>query len=246
MSVVKSLLKCFHFILYVLLVLYLLSISLQVYMHIRPIVAIVLSLVFAVASGVAFNYEMIMGSFKEKLGKYIVNICIGLAVLLLSSVLVFHFIIFPCIPYDYMSNLDWGKSYENLSTPQKKVVYSIPEDVAKRLKTDALLETILENPWLVDLNAYNDYVMAVKSREMQFRIVEFLSREDAVEVLDKYIAKYKDKLSDIEKEMGYTVEEVILTPELSEKFREQFNYSDLFLDINFMERIKDCRSEILN
>lgn len=246
MGIVKSLLKCIHFILYILIMLVFLQFIFEDCFSLSYDMSACLSFVLSIMSGIAFNYEMIMGAFKGNLGKYIVNICIGLTVLLLGSILVFHFVIYSRIPFDYMSNLDRGKSYENLSTPQKKVVYSIPEDVAKRLKTDALLETILENPWLVDLNAYNDYVMAVKSREMQFRIVEFLSREDAVEVLDKYIAEYKDKLSDIEKEMGYTVEEVILTPELSEKFREQFNYSDLFLDINFMERIKDCRSEILS
>ena len=246
MGIVKSLLKCFHFILYVVLMFIFLKISLQVYMCIRIPIATLLALIFAVVSGIAFNYEMIMGSFKEKLGKCIINICIGLMVLLFSLVLVFHFVISPFVTFDYMSNLDWGKSYENLSIPQKKSVYSIPEGVAKRLKTDALLKTILNNPWLSDLNAYDDYVMAVKSREVQFRIVEFLSREDAIEVLDEYITEYKDKLSSIEKEIGYTVEEILLTPELSEKYREKYEYSDLFLDINFMERIKENRSEILN
>ena len=245
MGIVKSLLKCFHFILYVILVFLFLSISLQVYLYIRPLIATLLSLLFAIVSGIAFNYEMIMSSFKEKLGTCIVKICIGLTVLLLCSVLVFHFIISPCIPYDYMSNLDWGKSYENLSSPQKKGVYSIPESVAKRLKTEALLETILDNEWLIDLNAYNDFVEAVKSREMQFRIVEFLGREDAVEVLDKYIIDYEEKLSQKEKEMGYSVEEMFMTSGLYERTEEQYELSHLYSDINFMIRIRDNRFEIL-
>lgn len=99
----------------------------------------------------------------------------------------------PNEPFDYMRNLKtYGYSnYEDLSTGEKKMVYSIPEDVSKTLTTEALLETILNNEYLIDLFAYDNFVKAVQSREDQFRIMEFLSREDSMVVLEKYLAEYK-------------------------------------------------------
>ena len=98
-------------------------------------------------------------------------------------------------PYDYMSALN-GRDYESLSTPEKKLVYSIPEDIAKSLSTEALLETILNNKYLIDLFAYDDFIMAVQSREVQFRIIEFLEREDSITVLESYISKYEKMVSE--------------------------------------------------
>lgn len=128
----------------------------------------------------------------------------------------------PNVPFDYMMNLkrmSLGK-YETLSTSDKKLVYSIPEDVAKILTTEALLETILNNEYLVDLFAFDDFIGAVISREVQFRIVEFLNRENSIEVLNVYIEKYEEKIS------------------------EEYS-SDINRQLRFMENLKDNYSEIL-
>ena len=99
------------------------------------------------------------------------------------------------VPFDYMTNLKTMSfdNYNDLSIQDKKLVYSIPNDIAKNLTTEALLETILNNEYLVDLFAYDDFVEAVKSFEDQFRVIEFLKREDSTEVLDRYIEKYEEK-----------------------------------------------------
>lgn len=100
------------------------------------------------------------------------------------------------VPFDYMTNLKGRsvESYENLTIPEQKLVYSIPEDIPATLTTKALLETILENYFLLDLFAYDDFVRAVQSREEQFRIVEFLEREDSLTVIDEYIELYTEKV----------------------------------------------------
>lgn len=101
------------------------------------------------------------------------------------------------MPFDYMTNMQTKsfEKYEDLSTSEQKLVYSIPEDVAKTLTTKALLETILNNDYIIDLFAYDDFVLAVKSREIQYRIIEFLKREDSLEVLNTYIEKYEEEVS---------------------------------------------------
>lgn len=127
------------------------------------------------------------------------------------------------VPFDYMTNMQTRPfdSYDNLSTPNKKLVYSIPDGVAETLTTEALLETILDNKYIIDLFAYDDFVKAVKSREEQFRIVEFLEREDSIEVLNTNIGKYEKKVSE--------------------------NYSaDVNRQLRLMKKIKDNAYYILN
>lgn len=127
------------------------------------------------------------------------------------------------VPFDYMTNMQTRSfdSYENLSTPNKKLVYSIPDGVAETLTTEALLETILDNKYIIDLFAYDDFVEAVKSREVQFRIVEFLERENSIEVLNINIGKYEKKVSE--------------------------NYSaDVNRQLRLMKKIKDNAYYILN
>lgn len=129
----------------------------------------------------------------------------------------------PNEPFDYMKNLKmYGyNNYENLSTGEKKMVYSIPEDVSETLSTEALLETILNNEYLIDLFAYDNFVKAVQSREEQFRIMEFLKRKDSIEVLEKFIENHEKLLSE--------------------------NYSsDTNRELRFMKRIKDNAYYILN
>lgn len=244
MGIVKSLMKCFHFIIYVLFLFLCLKIYLQIYLGIRTSIATPLSLIFALVSGFTFNYEMILDAFK-KTGKWIVVVCIGLSVCIISFLLIFQYGISPNIPFDYMSNLN-NKPYEILSTGEKKVVYSIPEKIAKKLKTNMLLETILKNKYLIDLYAYDDFVSAVKSREMQFRIVEFLSREDSVEVLDEYILKYEKNLKKKEIEINCTIEDLEENIEVSEISEEQGELLDIYRNIHFMELLKEFRIEILN
>lgn len=127
------------------------------------------------------------------------------------------------VPFDYMTNMKTRSfdNYESLSTPEKKLVYSISDGVAETLTTEALLETILNNEYIIDLFTYDDFVEGVKSREEQFRIVEFLEREDSINVLNIYIEKYEEKVSE--------------------------NYSaDVNRQLRLMKKIKDNAYYILN
>ena len=84
------------------------------------------------------------------------------------------------VPYDYMANLKMRSfdSYENLTTSEKKLVYSIPDGVAETLTTEALLETILNNEFLGDCLAYDNFSQAVVSKDAYFRFSELIGRDD--------------------------------------------------------------------
>ena len=79
-------------------------------------------------------------------------------------------------------------NYDSLSLEEQKAVYSIPENVAKRLTTEALFKTILSNPFISEMYipmgmddvTYSEIVVA---NEERFRLIEFLGRLDCYEVM---------------------------------------------------------------
>ena len=141
------------------------------------------------------------------------------------------------VPFDYMTNMQTRSfdSYENLSTPNKKLVYSIPDGVAKTLTTEALLETILNNKYIVDLFAYDSFEYAVTLKESQFKILEFLDREDSNEVLSSYIEKYQNLLA--EKELKYNLYLKDITS-LEVVSNLPNDYSHIILQIELMKQMQ--------
>ena len=148
------------------------------------------------------------------------------------------------VPFDYMTNMKNRSldSYEGLSTGDKKLVYTIPNGVAETLTTEALLETILNNKYLTDLMAYDDFAYAVKVRNSQYKILDYLNRKDALTVLDAYIVLYENRLKQKEKEAGFYIDDVTNWDfELS-------GYEDVltnYLQIVFMNELKNNYSEIM-
>lgn len=129
---------------------------------------------------------------KSRIYSCILAVWILLSMLTVNVLGVDTKVILSDVPFDYMTNMETKlySDYQNLSIPEQKLVYCIPEDIAESLTTESLLKTILNNEFLMDLFAYDNFVKAVQSREEQFRIIEFLKREDSIDVLDKYIELY--------------------------------------------------------
>ena len=153
-------------------------------------------------------------------------------------------IVLSDVPFDYMTNIQTRSfdSYENLSTPNKKLVYSIPNGVAETLTTEALLETILNNEYLTDLFAYDSFVDAVKSREEQFRIVEFLNRSDSSIVLNSFYSKYSKLLKEVENKTGFTIDDVVSNTNISDLSND---FVTNYIKVSFITKLKDNYSNIL-
>ena len=100
-------------------------------------------------------------------------------------------------PFDYMTNLKTRsfESYESLSTGEKKLVYTIPEGVAETLTTEALLKTILNNPYISDIFFYSSLEEGIKCKDFRFHFTELFNRKDVIIVLDAYINELSERLS---------------------------------------------------
>lgn len=101
-------------------------------------------------------------------------------------------------PYDYGLEPQ-SEEWYRLTTPERKRIYVIPEDIINDMSTKAFLETILNNPYLVDIHAYDSIIMGIDSKESVMHIKKFLSREDALSVLE-------DKITELSEKYGLTVE----------------------------------------
>lgn len=95
-------------------------------------------------------------------------------------------------PYDYGLEPQ-SEKWHSLSTQERKQIYVIPEDIIEGMSTKAFLETILNNPYLVDIHAYDSIIMGIDSKESVMHIKKFLSRKDALEVLEDKIIGLSEK-----------------------------------------------------
>ncbi len=81
---------------------------------------------------------------------------------------------------------------------EKVAACYIPQQIIENMTTEALLETVLDYPLLIDIFAYDTTNMGIELASTYLPgIPELLSREDALEVLGKYIEDYPGQSSDI-------------------------------------------------
>lgn len=84
---------------------------------------------------------------------------------------------FPITQYD-----DQWKEFETKA--EALSVCQIPEEILNKMTTEALLETVLNYPFIIDYIAFNDYKDAADNMMRDFNgFSELLSREDLTEVL---------------------------------------------------------------
>ena len=77
------------------------------------------------------------------------------------------------------------------SSKEKVAACYIPQQIIENMTTEALLETVLDYPLLIDIFAYDTTEIGIELASTYLPgIPELLSREDALEVLGKYIEDY--------------------------------------------------------
>lgn len=71
---------------------------------------------------------------------------------------------------------------------EQRALCQIPESILENMSSEELVDAILNYPYLMDINAYNDYQIGYQSVRQEFNgLQEFEAREDATKVLiNKY------------------------------------------------------------
>lgn len=79
------------------------------------------------------------------------------------------------------------KGWEKLSTTEEMVkAYQIPEDILKSMTTEAIVETIIDNPFLIQYMAYDTTEDALDMHFEVFNVYnELYSRDDVLQVLNE-------------------------------------------------------------
>lgn len=89
-------------------------------------------------------------------------------------------------PYEYpitQSDPEWS----SLSTSEKKSLCQIETSVLRRLTTPALLETVLNYPYLIDVFAWGDMSIGIETLAANFNgMEELLARADLERSLENY------------------------------------------------------------
>lgn len=111
-------------------------------------------------------------------------ICLALAVLMLVPAygLENEDNVLSDVPYDY-GVVPFSEEWYSLTTAERKKIFSINYTIAKSLTTEALLDTIVSNPFIADIFAYNSIEEGVLAKENQFQFNELFNRTDIKPVL---------------------------------------------------------------
>ena len=255
MDIIKSLSKVVKFIIYITLAPFFIKVYLRL-INSGEIFSLVFPILFTTISAVVLNYEIVLTILKEKLGKVVINISLVLTCLLFVFLMIYQFIILPTIPYDYLGKLNNKSVIDELPIDsQKFYYYAIPEDVSKRLGTEPLLVTILDNRFLLDLFNYDDFTDGVEQNESRFRILEFLSKKDALKILDEYIILYQVKLEENETKFDLSANdltekiEILIEDkdivEIDNISKEELEVINCYLKLSFMKMLKENYNDIL-
>ena len=84
-----------------------------------------------------------------------------------------------------------SKEWESFYKPEQKLAASyVSPDLMKRMTTEALVETVLNYPLLVDMYAYDTIEIGIQAVSTYFGgITELMTRDDAATVLQEYSTK---------------------------------------------------------
>lgn len=137
------------------------------------------------------------------------------------------------VSYDY-GVIPFSKEVGFMSFEKQKEIFSIDKNIAKTLTTEALLETILNNPFFIDFLAYEDFSLAVKSKDKDFCISELLSREDINTILIRYRNIYSDSLELFNQNVSLVRIGEITFDKVSE---EDFTYALNVAKFSFIEEL---------
>ena len=93
-------------------------------------------------------------------------------------------------PYQFQITLD-DKEWETFTTTDEMIkAYQIPTSTLEKMTTNALVETILENPFLIQYMVYKNTEDALDVHFKYFNIYnELFSRNDVLETLSDLYEK---------------------------------------------------------
>ena len=93
-------------------------------------------------------------------------------------------------PYEYPVVPGTQEWIDLGSVRARREASQVPEELLQKMTTDALLLTVLEYPFLVDIYAFNTLDMGYQSVKKQCNgLREFISRPDCMDALSRYCEK---------------------------------------------------------
>jgi hypothetical protein len=99
--------------------------------------------------------------------------------------------------YTVTPGMDEWKSY--ITPEQKQAASYVPEDVLKNMTTNALVETVLNYPLLVDIYAFNTPYIGYQAVSSNFYgLTELASRSDAINTLQNYSKEYYSDINAVD------------------------------------------------
>lgn len=88
------------------------------------------------------------------------------------------------------------EEWERLAPEERYEACSVSEAEVENMTTDALIETVINYPYLINIYAYDTLALGVEEVSKYFPgLKELLSREDATEALERYITARASVLS---------------------------------------------------
>ena len=97
------------------------------------------------------------------------------------------------VPYDY-GVVRLSDDWDELTTSERKTVFNIPQNVTEKLTTQALLKTILNNPYITEIFLYDTLEKGIEVKDFRFHFTELFSRSDVRQVLRNYINELSVRL----------------------------------------------------
>lgn len=86
-----------------------------------------------------------------------------------------------------------GEEWDSMDIEQRRDAFRIPEEVYKNMSTEALLLTIINNPFLVGMSAFSYLYNGVEFQAKVYpELAELLGREDFSDTVARCLASYPD------------------------------------------------------
>lgn len=86
-----------------------------------------------------------------------------------------------------------SEEWQDMDIEQRRDLFRIPEEVYKNMSTEALLMTIIHNPFLVGISAFSHLYSGVEFQSKVYpELAELLEREDFSDTVARCFAAYPD------------------------------------------------------
>ncbi len=95
-------------------------------------------------------------------------------------------------PFDYPVK-PGSREWEELSVSERKEVCRVEDSVAREMTTQALLRTVVNYPFILEIYCYDTIDMGIEAvRDVYPPLRELLERDDAAKAISDYLATAED------------------------------------------------------